>query len=567
MHRVARLAGLCLVPALTGGVAWAQGRGGGGNWPTAGSDPQRTAWVRTDAKISKESLQKPGFQLLWKSKLDNQPKQLVSLTQPLLLQNIISYKGFKALAFVGGSGDNVYSIDYDLNRPFWKTHLSTGVTTAGTAACPAALTTITRSAPLAAAAGGRGRGAPPAPAPAPAAAPATPPGASPPAAAPGGARGGSPGTLPPGAGAPAPAPAAQPGGGGGRGGGRGGFANANDIFAISSGGMVHVLNVQTGEDLNPPIKFLAAGAKPVGSALIGTTLYAATTDNCGGAANGVYALDLSGETKGVTSWDSKGAAIAGSVAPAFGSDGTIYVTTGAGSGDYANALVALDPAGLTAKGWFTGAAPFVSAPVVFQANGKDMIAAASKDGRLYVLDSAALGGADHKTPLAMAPFAAGADDTTGALATWQDADGTRWIAVPSGAAPGAAAKIPAANGAVTTGAIVAFKVTGTDKPVLEAGWMSRDLPSPTPPLIMNGVVFAVAGGGPPAAQLTPAQRAERAKPAVLYALDAATGKELWNSGSAITAPVFGVGPSGGDGQVYVVAHDGTVYAFGMPVER
>ncbi len=171
MHRVARLAGLCLVPALTGGVVWAQGRGGG-NWPTAGSDAQRTSWVRTDARISKESLQKPGFQLLWKSKLDNQPKQLVSLTQPLLLQNIISYKGFKALAFVGGSGDNVYSIDYDLNKPFWKTHLSSGVTTAGTAACPAALTTITRSAPLAAAAGGRGRGAPPAPAPAATPAPA-----------------------------------------------------------------------------------------------------------------------------------------------------------------------------------------------------------------------------------------------------------------------------------------------------------------------------------------------------------------------------------------------------------
>ncbi|MEO7270651.1 MAG: PQQ-binding-like beta-propeller repeat protein [Vicinamibacterales bacterium] len=540
MHRVARLAGLCLVPALAGGgVAWAQGRGGG-NWPTAGSDAQRTAWVRTDARISPESLQKPGFQLLWKSKLDNQPKQLVSLTQPLLLQNIISYKGFKALAFVGGSGDNVYAIDYDLNKPFWKTHLSSGVTTAGTAACPAALTTITRSVPLPAAAGGRGRGAPPAP--------ATPPGASPPAAAPGGARGGSPGTLPAGAGAPAAAPVGQAGGGG-RGAGPGGFANANDVFAISSGGMVHVLNVQTGEDLNPPIGFLPSGAKPIGSALVGGTLYAATTDGCGGAPNGVYALDLASEARTVTSWDAKGAALAGSLAPAFGTDGTIYVTTGAGGGEYANAVVALDPAGLKAKGWFTAAAPFVSAPVVFQANGRDMVAAAGKDGRLYVLDTASLGGADHKTPLATAAYAASADESAGALATWQDADGARWIAVPS------------------TGAIVTFKLTGTDQPALEAAWTSRDLLSPVAPLVMNGVVFAVAGGGPSGGTLTPAQRAQRAKPAVLYALDAATGTELWNSGTTITGPVFGVGPSGGDGQVYVVSHDGTVYAFGMPVER
>ena len=181
MHRVLRLVGLCLIPVMTGeGAAWAQGRGGGGNWPTAGSDPQRTSWVRADAKISKDSLQKPGFQLLWKSKLDNETKQLLSLTQPLLLQNIISYKGFKALAFVGGSADNVYSIDYDLNKPFWKVHLSSGVTTPGTAACPAALTTITRAATVVApAAGGRGgRGAAPA---AGAANPAAPvaPGASP----------------------------------------------------------------------------------------------------------------------------------------------------------------------------------------------------------------------------------------------------------------------------------------------------------------------------------------------------------------------------------------------------
>ena len=98
--------------------------------------------------------------------------------------------------------------------------------------------------------------------------------------------------------------------------------------------------------------------------------------------------------------------------------------------------------------------------------------------------------------------------------------------------------------------------------------MSRDLTSPITPLVMNGVVFAVAGGGASGTpQATAAQRAQRSKPAVLYALDATTGKELWTSGTAITSPVFGVGPSGGDGQVYVVAYDGTVYAFGMPMER
>src|SRR6185295_9964537 len=94
---------------------------------------------------------KPGFQLLWKSKLENQPRQLESLTQPMLLSNIISYKGFKALAFVGGSSDNVYSIDYDLNKMFWKRHLNTLPPAAGSVACPGAMTTITRATPLGAA--------------------------------------------------------------------------------------------------------------------------------------------------------------------------------------------------------------------------------------------------------------------------------------------------------------------------------------------------------------------------------------------------------------------------------
>ena len=54
---------------------------------------------------------------------------------------------------------------------------------------------------------------------------------------------------------------------------------------------------------------------------------------------------------------------------------------------------------------------------------------------------------------------------------------------------------------------------------------------------------------------------------MLYALDGATGKELWTSGTTITSFVPGVGPSAGDSQVYVVTNDGTLYAFGVPMER
>ena len=45
---------------------------------------------------------------------------------------------------------------------------------------------------------------------------------------------------------------------------------------------------------------------------------------------------------------------------------------------------------------------------------------------------------------------------------------------------------------------------------------------------------------------------------LLYALDATTGKELWNSAGAITSSVRRVAPSGGDSQVYVVTPDRTL---------
>ena len=55
-------------------------------------------------------------------------------------------------------------------------------------------------------------------------------------------------------------------------------------------------------------------------------------------------------------------------------------------------------------------------------------------------------------------------------------------------------------------------------------------------------------------------------PAVLYALDPATGKELWSSGKTITSFARG-GLSASAGQVYLVTFDNTLYAFGIPMEH
>ena len=75
--------------------------------------------------------------------------------------------------------------------------------------------------------------------------------------------------------------------------------------------------------------------------------------------------------------------------------------------------------------------------------------------------------------------------------------------------------------------------------------------SPRTPIIVNDVVFALASGG-------------EATNAVLYALDPATGKDLRDSGSTMTAPAS-AGLSAGTGQVYVVTADNTVWSFGIPL--
>jgi outer membrane protein assembly factor BamB len=150
------------------------------------------------------------------------------------------------------------------------------------------------------------------------------------------------------------------------------------------------------------------------------------------------------------------------------------------------------------------------------------------------------------------------------LATWLDAAGTRWVLATTSGPLQADTTVAMNNGPVTGGAVVGFTLVDTgDAPTLQPQWVSQDIAAPVTPAVVNGVVFAVASGSG-GAQAAPAQRST---PAVLYALDGATGKQLWTSGNTITSSVRGVGPSGGDSQVYVVTRDGTLYAFGMPAER
>jgi outer membrane protein assembly factor BamB len=197
---------------------------------------------------------------------------------------------------------------------------------------------------------------------------------------------------------------------------------------------------------------------------------------------------------------------------------------------------------------------------------------AGNQGRLYLLDSASLGGPDHHTAAFATPALSSSttDFSTGALATWEDAGNTRWVAAPVAGPLASDVTFPATNGKITNGAVAAFKVVALNgKPSLQPAWISRDLVSPAPPMVINGIVFALGTGEfhTSDAKMTAAQRAQHSVPAILYALDAATGKELWNSGKTISSFVHSGGLSSGNSQVYLSTWDSVLYAFGIPIER
>jgi outer membrane protein assembly factor BamB len=259
--------------------------------------------------------------------------------------------------------------------------------------------------------------------------------------------------------------------------------------------------------------------------LFDNTLYAATVDGCGGP-NALYAVDLATDEKVVARLETGSGAV-GSAGPAIGNDGTVYV-------QLADRLLALTAKDLKEKDHFL--VPGSATPAVFRRNGKDVVVAGSTDGRLFLLDSSALGGADHRTPLAQTKPAG---ELRRAFASWEDPDtGIRWIYAP------------VANG------IAAFRVEERDgRPALSLEWTARDMIAPAAPAVANGLVFALSTGNSKGR-------------ATLYILDAITGRQLFTSGDAVVAAASpDTGLAVANGRVYFSTNDNTLYSFGIPTEH
>lgn len=494
------------------------------NWLTDGGDAQRTGWQRQETLITTESVR--NMKLMWKVQLDNEPRQMHNLHPPLIVSDVATPSGPKDIVVVAGISDRLFGIDVETSKILWSRKFDS--------------TFIEQP-------GGRGGGV----------------------LCPGGLTA-----------TPQIASTDTPG--------------RYVVYAASWDGRLRTVDVATGTDAAPPELWMPPNGKPYGLNLWNGVIYTTTAQGCGGNPNTVYGYDLA--TKKVGQYLPGSGGMWPRRGPSIGKDGTVYA--GTGDGDYyperqiyGQSIIGArqnpETKALELKDWYTPSNALwlrkrdldmnVTGPV-FDFKGKEYTVQSSKECRLWLLDTSALGGEDHRTPVYRTPLFCNEDvnfaatGVWGALSTWEEANGTRWILAPFWGPKHSQFSAPIEYGEVVRGAVAAFKMEDKGgKIVLTPAWLSRDMDQAEPPVVANGVVFGY-GSGENTAQAsvdaglgfnTAANRIALSTHATIYALDARTGKELWSSGDQITSFNHFSGLSVANGRVYIGTFDGMLYCFGV----
>lgn len=522
-HQTLGVIALALMAVLAGSAnASAQDRPRKAHWLTDGYDKERTSWQRDETRLSPSTV--GGMTLLWKLPLDNPPRQLHNLFPALIAGDVATAGGPREMAIVAGVSDTIYGIDVERGTQVWKRQFDRNfesVSSREYVLCPGGLTAT----PVIVA-------------------------------------GQTPGKY--------------------------------TVYAISWDGRLRTLDAATGEETAAAEPFLPPNGKPYGLNYHDNVLYTTTAQGCGGNPNQFYSYDLA--TKKVGSFDPGSGGLWPRLGPSIGRDGRVYA--GSGDGDYfperqifGQAIIAArqNPTtkAMEMQDWFAPTNAFwlrkrdldmnVTGPV-FEYKGREYTAQSSKECRIWLLDTAALGGEDHRTPVYQTPLICNEEvhfsgaGPWGALATWEEADGTRWVLMPFWGPKHPDFSAPIEYGEVVYGAVAAFKLerraTGLQ---LTPAWLSRNMVNADPVVIANGVVFAYGSGEDPTqasvdiglAFNTAANRIRQSTRATLYALDARTGKELWSSGDQIATFNHFTSLSVANGRVYIGTFDGVLYCFGL----
>ncbi len=509
-----------------------------GDWLTFSYDARRSGWARSEVILNRDNV--GSMVLKWKTTVENEPKSLAALTAPIVVTDVRTGEGRRAkkdLVYIAGTGDVMYAIDALNGEIVWEKQFRTDVTNKvpGMWLCPKGLN-ATPTVDLA----------------------------------------------------------------------------KNTIYAISTDGRLYALDLGTGRDQYRPQQWVAAFAKAWSLNRIGDVLYTTISQNCGEAVSGVTSIDVSNpENIVIRVWRSTpeyGAGVWGRAGVAIGRDGGIYAGTGdapynPGQRIFGNTMFRLDPETLELVDYYTPSNweyvwkrdfDITASALVVEYKGRELVVIGGKEGVLYLMDAENMGGLTHHDNLYTTPLLSNDDEwfeakgLWGGFSSYVDSAGKVWVYVPTwGPVSVKAPDFPTTNGPNPNGSVMAFTLADhpdTGTPFLKAEWVSGDMAVPEPVAIANDVVFALANGENvrqtvnagifPYGQfnseelLRDTQRLEDASRARLRALDAQTGKTLFDSGpEAFDTWSHFTGIAVADGHVYAVDYSSTLYCFGLKDEE
>jgi outer membrane protein assembly factor BamB len=545
IKRFKPLSSIVLASLLFAEIGLAQDPAPGRDWTTWGYDQERTGWNKGETSLTPNNVS--GLKLLWNTQLSTPPKVIVlsTLTAPLVAEGVRTAHGTKNLVFLLGADDTVFALDADTGKGLWQKTFGNPATPmwAATWLC----SNTVNDTPVI-------------------------------------------------------------------------DKQNNLIFLITSDGKLRALNLSDGADRMTPTSMIEPFARAWSLNLIDNVVYTTSGRGCGqmpavkGAKpavvpGSVSAMDVSDLvhpqlTRFYTS-GTKYAGPWGRGGVTRGPNGTVFTQTADGfydpaAGIFGETVLKLAPRATRLLDSFTPAnwqylntqdLDFGSvSPDVFPFQNRTLVAVAGKEGFLYLLDASNLGGGppNHSTPLYKSPqlgndAAEGknpGEGAWGAITTYETADGKRFLYVPMWGPPSKSAPpFPSSGGAAPHGSIMAFQVVAAgDKVSLLPQWSSPDMIVPDPPVVANGVLFAIQTGeqtiqspaGLPGTQdeinhnpLSAKYRSTPVNNLILYAFDAETGKQLYSSDKIITDWVHFSEPVVALGKVFVVTHDAHVYAFGL----
>jgi outer membrane protein assembly factor BamB len=495
------------------------------DWLTWGGAPDRSGWARSETILSKDNVAK--MELKWMAQLDNPASDTVlsAVTAPLVAENIATAQGRKNLIYVVGSADIVYALDEASGSVVWQKKFPNTLRPRQNASVSCSNTQ--QATPVIDKAAGI-------------------------------------------------------------------------IYVLTSDGKLRGLSLTDGSDRMAAVDFVTPFVRDWSLNLVDGVIVTTFGRGCGGAAGGTAlpAAELASiDVKDPAHPKKKFNTSTGRPNGAWGRGSTtlgsrgIYVMTADGAIDpssnlFGESFMIFNPKTMEVVDYYTpknwqylnekdldlGSA----SPLVFNFRNWEIVAGIAKEGVMYLLDGKSLGGQDHQTPLFVSQRWANDEvllygrGVWGAMATWEDPQGQRWLYVPIWGPPTTPLpKFKNIYGTQESGSIMAFQLgVENEKPSLTPMWISESMSVPDPPVVANGVVFSVSTGeNPRQAGWAGNNRDDRAAytgHASLRAFDASTGKQLYHSGSIVDDWTHFSGLGVSNGRVYFTTTHSRVYSFGLP---